>query len=96
MKTPQHSRVCATCHVEEGYGDCDTCKHFLQLRRYQAHLRLRSNKDTGQMTCGDAGDSEKPEPYRRIFKRVKRNDLCPCKSGNKFKKCCMEKRDARS
>ena len=25
-----------------------------------------------------------------IEKRVGRNDLCPCGSGKKYKKCCME------
>jgi peptide deformylase len=26
----------------------------------------------------------------REFKKVERNELCPCGSGKKFKKCCME------
>lgn len=28
---------------------------------------------------------------RRPFPRVGRNDTCPCGSGNKFKKCCLNK-----
>lgn len=30
-------------------------------------------------------------PYRREGKKIGRNDKCPCGSGKKFKKCCMEK-----
>ena len=31
-----------------------------------------------------------PEP-KRAEPKVGRNDLCPCGSGKKFKKCCMAK-----
>lgn len=27
------------------------------------------------------------EPIRRAGRRIRRNDLCPCGSGKKFKKC---------
>jgi uncharacterized protein YecA (UPF0149 family) len=27
-------------------------------------------------------------PYRRESEKVGRNDLCPCGSGKKYKKCC--------
>jgi hypothetical protein len=31
------------------------------------------------------------EPHHNPFKGIGRNDLCPCDSGNKFKKCCLER-----
>ncbi|HOW52310.1 MAG TPA: preprotein translocase subunit SecA [bacterium] len=31
------------------------------------------------------------EPAKRIAPKVNRNDPCPCGSGQKFKKCCMDK-----
>jgi hypothetical protein len=34
----------------------------------------------------------KPAPFLRTEKQVGRNDPCPCGSGKKFKKCCMNKR----
>lgn len=34
-----------------------------------------------------------PPPVRRSEERVGRNDLCPCGSGKKYKKCCMAKGD---
>lgn len=36
----------------------------------------------------DAG-SNKPKPIVRPGSRLKRNDPCPCGSGKKYKKCCM-------
>lgn len=33
----------------------------------------------------------KRKPIRNRFPKVGRNDLCPCQSGKKFKKCCMVK-----
>jgi hypothetical protein len=32
-----------------------------------------------------------PVPVQRVEQRVGRNDPCPCRSGKKFKKCCMPK-----
>ena len=33
--------------------------------------------------------SGKPKPIVRPGSRLKRNDTCPCGSGKKYKKCCM-------
>lgn len=32
---------------------------------------------------------EGPEPYHRVMDKVGRNELCPCGSGQKFKRCCQ-------
>ena len=32
-----------------------------------------------------------PQPFRKAQPSVGRNDLCPCGSGKKFKKCCLKK-----
>ncbi len=34
------------------------------------------------------GKIENTEPYRREEPKIGRNDLCPCGSGKKYKKCC--------
>jgi len=31
-----------------------------------------------------------PTPRQLRTKKIGRNDLCPCGSGKKFKKCCLE------
>jgi preprotein translocase subunit SecA len=33
-------------------------------------------------------DALPQEPVRRDLPKVGRNDLCPCGSGKKYKKCC--------
>lgn len=33
----------------------------------------------------------KLEPYVRESKKTRRNDLCPCGSKEKYKKCCIKK-----
>ena len=42
------------------------------------------NKEAGEINY------EKPKPIIAI-KKPKRNDKCPCKSGKKYKKCCLNK-----
>ena len=37
---------------------------------------------------GDGGEALKAKTRTRVGK-VGRNDVCPCKSGKKYKKCCM-------
>ena len=33
----------------------------------------------------------KPDTFRRDTPKIGRNEPCPCGSGRKFKKCCIEK-----
>lgn len=42
---------------------------------------------------GDYGNDEMflPETYIRAEPKVGRNDPCPCGSGKKYKKCCLDK-----
>jgi preprotein translocase subunit SecA len=37
---------------------------------------------------GDSEERPKKKPLRRVADKVGRNDLCPCGSGKKYKKCC--------
>ena len=48
--------------------------------------RERVAKITG--TSGGSDESVKKQPIRRSAEKVGRNDLCPCGSGKKYKKCC--------
>jgi hypothetical protein len=38
----------------------------------------------------DDPPSPAPEPYVRLEPRIGRNDPCPCGSGRKYKKCCLQ------
>lgn len=40
---------------------------------------------------GGSMRGEAVAPIRRMEAKIGRNNMCPCGSGKKYKKCCMEK-----
>lgn len=44
--------------------------------------------DCGHDHEHDHDHGPRPEPVRRAEPKVGRNEVCPCGSGKKFKKCC--------
>jgi len=66
----------------------DTIKMLMRVRPQQEIQRKEVAKITS-MSGGDLDGSEaKPKPVVNKEKKVGRNDLCPCGSGKKYKKCC--------
>ncbi len=62
---------------------------LVQLRPAQEVKRERVAKETG---TGAAVNSQvKKQPVRKAATKVGPNDPCPCGSGKKYKKCCMQK-----
>ncbi|PIF02892.1 MAG: preprotein translocase subunit SecA [Desulfococcus sp.] len=49
---------------------------------------LKRNPAQEMILSGAGGEPEERRPIRRKEEKVGRNDLCPCGSGRKFKKCC--------
>ena len=93
----QHDPVVA--YKEEGYQMFEAMiraikeetirRMFLvQLRPMQEVKREKVAKETG--TTSSEGSSVKRQPLRKKEK-VGPNDPCPCGSGKKYKKCCMQK-----
>ena len=62
---------------------------LVQLRPTQEVKRQRVAKETG--TAAATNTQVKKEPVRNKDKKVGPNDPCPCGSGKKYKKCCMQK-----
>ena len=62
---------------------------LVQLRTNQEVKREKVAKETG--TAGAAAATVKKQPVRTAGKKVGPNDPCPCGSGKKYKKCCMQK-----
>ena len=92
----QHDPVVA--YKEEGYQMFEAMitaireetirRMFLvQLRTNQEVRREKVAKETS--TASEKG-SVKPAPIRKV-KKIGPNDPCPCGSGKKYKKCCMQK-----
>ncbi len=66
---------------EDGYQDDDAEEDY----EYD-------EQDFGpRTTIGNEGGYLGPQPIRRGQPPIGRNDLCPCGSGKKFKKCCLRK-----
>ena len=62
---------------------------LVQLRAQQEVKREKVAKETGTGAANNA--QVKREPVRNKDKKVGPNDPCPCGSGKKYKKCCMQK-----
>jgi preprotein translocase subunit SecA len=52
-----------------------------EMERRQQRQQQDLQYQTGQ------GQAEAPKPVKAGAKKVGRNDLCPCGSGKKYKKC---------
>ncbi len=62
---------------------------LVQLRPAQEVRRERVAKETGTGAAVNA--QVKKQPVRKAATKVGPNDPCPCGSGKKYKKCCMQK-----
>ena len=62
---------------------------LVQVRPQQEIRREKVAKETGTTAAGQS--QVKQAPVRSAAKKVGPNDPCPCGSGQKYKKCCMQK-----
>ncbi len=67
---------------------------LIQLRPQQEIRREKVARETGTTAAGES--QVKRTPVRTAAKKVGPNDPCPCGSGKKYKKCCMQKDKAQS
>ena len=59
-----------------------------QIRPQQEVKRVKVAKETGNSA---SDQTVKKQPIRNKDKKVGPNDPCPCGSGKKYKKCCLQK-----
>jgi len=62
---------------------------LVQIRTNQEVKREKVAKETG--TAAATQTVVKKQPVRNAAKKIGPNDPCPCGSGKKYKKCCMQK-----
>ena len=62
---------------------------LVRLQPRQEVKREKVAKETG--TAAASKSEVKKQPVRNAAKKVGPNDPCPCGSGKKYKKCCMQK-----
>ncbi|MDY3772417.1 MAG: preprotein translocase subunit SecA [Candidatus Faecousia sp.] len=95
----QHDPVVA--YKEEGYQMFESMiesikeetvrRMFLvRVQPQQEVKREKVAKETGAAGASD-GSAVKKAPIRNASKKVGPNNPCPCGSGKKYKKCCMQK-----
>jgi hypothetical protein len=90
-------RVCDSCKVELGFGDCERCAKFAHMRRYQHWLRVKKTKTPQGEQHNLVPEGAAPgEPYIRLFRPIGRNEKCPCGSGKKYKKCCIDRAEPKA
>ncbi len=66
----------------------------MKVERRQNFVMSRGMEAASQR--GGKTEEGKGVTVRREGKKVGRNDPCPCGSGKKYKKCCLEKEEARA
>ncbi len=78
--------------IEKFYID-DTVKEMEWWHCFDENtlVPFGQHKKEASIQKDDAYTFPKAEPVRKEYKNVGRNDSCPCGSGKKFKKCCMNK-----
>ncbi len=69
---------------EVGRIACKGMKHILQMG-------YESIQDIDTVHQTTSGSNSISKPFVRIHKKIGRNEICPCGSGKKFKKCCLGK-----
>ena len=62
---------------------------LVRVQPRQEVKREKVAKETGTFAAGES--QVKKVPVRNAAKKVGPNDPCPCGSGKKYKKCCMQK-----
>ena len=62
---------------------------LVRVQPRQEVKREKVAKETGTFAAGET--QVKKAPVRNAAKKVGPNDPCPCGSGKKYKKCCMQK-----
>ena len=64
---------------------------FYDTEQIMERQRRWAWEDEDDLDVWEEGDTPLFEPYVRATPKLGRNDPCPCGSGKKYKKCCMEK-----
>lgn len=62
----------------------------LMAEKGSSHSTAPEPESKGSAASADSGTDAKPQIYHAP-PQVGRNELCPCGSGKKFKKCCIDK-----
>lgn len=76
-------------------GEKDDTEGVVEFKVYYTENGIKKNyhekarfKKIDGIWYYDDGEIQKAMPFKRAEEKISRNELCPCGSGKKFKKCC--------
>ena len=70
--------------LEDAIGELSDWYGFSEPAKRDQERHAVGREDAGRTSAAT------PQPSAKSFKGVGRNDPCPCGSGKKFKKCCLQ------
>jgi preprotein translocase subunit SecA len=73
---------------QESLWSIGSATHDTALKGVPAAESIQGQQEAA---IANSGEGKKAEPIRNRTDKVGRNDPCPCKSGKKYKNCCMRK-----
>ncbi|MCT4663293.1 MAG: preprotein translocase subunit SecA [Tissierellales bacterium] len=83
-------------YQKEGYDMFEELIHTIQVDtvKYLFHIEIETEQNiqrekvAKESGASHGGESSAKKTIRRTGDKIGRNDLCPCGSGKKYKKCC--------
>jgi len=87
-KTPASVRLKAALYILDKASTPPPPKSQVRFDIEKVHL---APNPPVHKSAQSAQPKPKPEPIRREHPKIGRNELCPCGSGLKYKRCCLNK-----
>jgi preprotein translocase subunit SecA len=79
----------ATEAMQETVWRITSATHDQATAAQQSFATTQPQQHAGEQGQSNVDPEKKVETIRNKTERVGRNDPCPCKSGKKYKNCCM-------
>jgi len=90
-KTPASVRLKAALYILDKASTPPPPKSQVRFDIEKVHLAPNPPVHNVHNSAQSAQPKPKPEPIRREHPKIGRNELCPCGSGLKYKRCCLNK-----
>jgi hypothetical protein len=90
MSSPEQRNIKELAHMFSPPGS-DWETEIIESDAGQHTINEAKRKKREEEINARIEEKEKVKQYLLKFKKIKRNDSCPCESGKKYKKCCLEK-----
>ena len=84
------SKIIGRIHAFRNRSERSLLKLLTEFRRTKSELKNEPKSPPRRTQNYLVSSTYKSEPYLRPEAKVGRNEPCPCKSGRKFKQCCLQ------